>query len=278
VVRQSKLKANKKTRQKKAVTSTIGTVLMIPVVMMIITAMLLWSQNIFSELEDAKRVVRDIRAEMEQDELDLDVLISEGSIVRLDDFEGTQQWYIQAPGSGLDFSHSNNFYTKGHSLEIDTEAEINRPFSAEPFEKVCFEFRFTVDPDEEYKNFSIYENNNNNKGVISIDLKNNKLLVLNGVTDTFFCFKHNIQLNADKYCWHHIRIIVDFETEKNSKESHYVGITLNNDYYSLNKYKLKNPTYDGISSSSIYISYKTTDGVNPHYIDDFILRDLERVD
>lgn len=310
------MKANKKVcgNKEAGITSALGTILILPVVMLLIVTLVIWSQSVFAEIDDSNRTLDDMKSDLNNNPIDVNVTLTEGEIVWMDDFEGEKQWYeVYYTGSypshlfgdpyidTFDFTHDEIFYTKGHSLQlkidlnpdIELTAGVYKKFANQEFGKTSIEIHFTINKNDRYKNFSIYqyetnvdnENNYNNHGIISLDIKNNKLLIFDGENDIFITFAENINFEKGEHCWHHMRLIVDFEVNDYNIYSHYVSFTLDDEYYALGKYDLKNPTYKGIRSNAVCVEYSTNvEKINPgapkpnnkavSFVDDFIFRDL----
>jgi len=284
------MKANKKIRtNKQGVTPVIGTLLMLPVVIMIVSAMLLGSQGLFNNMDDSAEKLELMEQDMSEDGIDINVLVSEGNIIGEDDFEGAQQWhtdYSIHSMAAFDFSHKEHYYTKGHSLEINTNglyeehAGIYKEFSRKNLGRICIEIVFTVDENEKYKIFSIYQNDGINNGTIKIDLENMEILCYDGEEEEFVTVAENIILSSEEHCWHHLRLIIDFESDDNEKRAHYIGLTIDDNYYTLRKYKLKNADDDGISSDSLIVKFFNVKQSGPpndvkSCVDDFAFRDLD---
>jgi len=290
------MKANQKTRDNtQGVTPILGTILMLPVVMMLVSAMLLWSQSLLAEMSNSNTTLDDLEGEIRENPIELDVLLSEGNIIWRDDFEGEKQWYEEESNtlSTFDFTNSEQFYTKGHSLRITTNksqedyAGISKPFPKQNYGKICIEIAFTISEWEKYKTFSIYEEETINFAAVRIDIENNKLLCYDGKSEGFVSFADNLHLIKDSFsdpdddhCWHHMRLFIDFESDHPSKDSHYIGLTLDGNYYNLRNNKLRNSSSNGISSDTVSVSYHNTKthghpGRVISFVDDFVFRDLE---
>lgn len=230
------MKANRSIREnKKGVAPTLTILLVIPVILMIISAIALWAQHFIQTMQDLQDEIHDKRELLES--LDIGDLVNNTNVIYSDDFEYTKvdkpQWETNKKdnvfvGNVRDpINLANISYYSGHLscyIKLDgNEFYLKRSFENKCYGLVSVELAFTVDSHEAHKVFKIYENDEKNIGEIKIDISNSKLVLQSDTGENDFAT--NVNLHKDKLCWHTMKLVVDFESRT------YISFTLDGNTY-----------------------------------------------
>lgn len=277
------MKANKKAKQKTAVAPVFGTLLVLPIIMLIITAMMTWAENLIDKLKDLQDSIRETTRIYNE----LSVNIShfkDMDIIWQDGYESDfncSQWIIYksdpysnmsvGPGSGGEIS----YFSGTLGAEITTESgyvEIYKPFPTKNLGRVSIEFKFTIHQNERFKYINISQNetsNQGNNGSIKIDISNNRIEFLNG-SSGYDEIANNVPLLKDTYGWHTFVLNIDLS------KGEYISLVLNEVEYNLKGKGLENPLLDqsNVQVTRIYYTNQVSSS-SVSYIDDFVFRDLE---
>ncbi|KAA0006288.1 MAG: hypothetical protein FE039_00005, partial [Thermoplasmata archaeon] len=270
------MKANRKFKMDNhAVSSVLGTALMLPIVMMILSAMMLWADDLINKMKAFQDHLQDMADEISDLKINLTTNGEDNSIIWEDDFEGgALQWYrvIDPPGSGYvkcNFSENTDYYYSNiKSAKIATgsnsgdKAGIRKPFPWSPLEIASIEIRFTISANDSFKYFRIYQNGpsgEKNRADIRIDLSGEKIEYLDGRNSTSETDYQDLEptgvlLLADDYCWHTMKIILDFDSDATGIP-HYKDFILDGiTYHGAYGADLFN-AQPGYRGNSIYVEY-----------------------
>jgi len=281
------MKANRKIRKnKKGVAPALTLLLVLPIILAIITAISFWSQNIIISMDDLQDKLHDIRDDLGN--LDYASLVNSSQIIYIDDFEDVErnqpQWNVHC-NSGASFNvgpktRANYSYYTGHlGGHFDLKSfpnnfcRISKAFTDKCMGNVSIEIAFTIGPYDEYKVFSIYQNDDQNNGSIKIDVVNNRVYFneTNLIDD-------NLVLYANHLCWHTMKLIVNFDSDDSNPYSlHFINFTLDGRTYDLTSKPLCNPDFDvSQDPNSINVAYTcVSNGNSESWVDDFVFRNLE---
>lgn len=275
------MKANRKfIINKKGVAPTLTMLLVIPIILMVISAIALWAQNFIGTLQDLQNEINDKRELLES--LDVGNLVNSSNIIHIDTFEDYKedkpQWNTKTANGaspivvGPETEANQSYYTGslGGYINLGSSgngfSSISRSFENKCYGLVSIELAFTISPDETYKIFSIYQNNQINNGTIKIDIQNKKLFYS---TDTGFSeFASDVNLYADELCWHTMKLIVDFE------KLEYVNFTLDGTTYDLSSHELTNIDKTVSKNPDTMTVKYSCSGSGETWVDDFVLSNL----
>jgi outer membrane protein assembly factor BamB len=279
-----KMKANRKYREQ-AVASVTGTMLTLPIALLIVAATMMWGNNILKQIDNYEQTLKDTEVDKSQEEVDVEniTLNLDSSIYWQDDFEGQQlQWNKRNSYTIVETFHNKHFYTKGHSANISTDAEtpddtvigIKKDFPWQPFRNISIEIAFTIDSNQEYHELSIYQDGEKQEKNGAIRLYTNGEIHIiddSGSTliDTIF-----LQDTAEDnpFCWHTMKLLIDCKTGK------YISGSVDGKHYALEDYYLKNYIVEDDYNDSITVEYNYSySGGEPgatSYIDDFVFRKI----
>ena len=276
------MKANRSLREnKKGVAPTLTILLVIPVILMVISAIALWAQNFIETMQELQDEIHEQRELLES--LDIDDLVNNSNVIYIDGFEDSTQddpqWntYNQNGADPLlvgPETKANLSYYTGHlsgyinlddGVSVNGLSGISRTFEEKCYGLVSIELAFTVSSSEDYKTISIYEDNNENIGKIKIDIENEELLLESSGTQLI---TQDVYLYSDALTWHTIKLIVDFENLE------YVNFTLDGVTYDLTTYALDNPD-PAVSKNPDIITFEyECSGEGETWVDDFVLCNL----
>jgi len=290
------MKANQKIRDNnEGVTPTLTILLVIPVILMVISAIAFWAQSLIEAMGKSQDKIHEIRDDIEG--LGFADLINASNIIKIDNFEdlvvGSPQWNVKAtPWSGFvvgENTKANLSYYSGHlggffyitNTFEDDYCRISRTFNTDKcYGNVSIELAFTISENEDYKTFGISQIDEKNNGSIKIDfVKNNLSYYSNG---DYYVFNDSLSLFADPLCWHTMKLVVNFDNDNSNPISnplslHYVSFTLDGVSYDLSNFELdSSDPYISDSSTALNVSYKCAASQNSEsWIDDFVITNLE---
>ncbi|MEF8879043.1 MAG: PQQ-binding-like beta-propeller repeat protein [Candidatus Thermoplasmatota archaeon] len=261
------MKANRKSRENRGVTPVLGTLLTIPIAIMIVSATMVWANSLLDQINGFDENLDEIKPDEGKIDLKELNLQLEETVFYKDDFEGEKlQWNV-LQGSVLPYK-SEYYHTRGHSAELIGECMMEKPFGWEPFRNVSIEIYFTLNSKDETKIFNITNERNGSKGSIKLekldDWGSTQIYVWN---DSSWNHVDTDSLYAHPNCWHHIRLKVDLNSSK------YVSFDLNGETYDLSSYGLNETS---ILSDSIKVSFYQNSSVSS-FVDDFVFREISRM-
>jgi len=241
---------------------------MLPIVFMIISAMMLWAQDLINQLKKYQAELEGMGDEIENA---LEFIYPELDEVEGDDFEGEfLVWDKIENGGVVYFDQGEEFHhykSRTKSVRLETtaagdEAGIEKPFAWQPFDEISIEISFTIHPFDEYKYFGIYQDGNINEANVRYDVQNNRLEYYDPNAPpaelSWPDLDDSLSLTEHEHCWHTLRIELDFDYHDDPDEDpHYSTIILDNTEYTLaNNKDLINPqtAYPG---STIWVEFKT---------------------
>lgn len=277
------MKANQKAKKQNfAVAPVFGTLLVLPIIMLIITAMMTWAEGLIDQLKDLQDSVK--KTTNIYNELSINLThLKDMDIIWQDGYEcdfNCAQWKINKSNPASDIqvgtgSGGEESYFNGKlGAEIKTNSgffEIYKPFPTKNLGKISIELKFTIHPSEETKYINVSQNisqYDNNSGSIRINITDNKIYCLNG-SNGYKTIANNVPLLKDKFGWHTFVLKIDISEQK------YIGLIFDGTEYNLENCSLKNPE-NPANVRYTKISYKThVNGVATSYLDDFVFRDLE---
>ena len=291
------MKANQKFRDNnQAASSVVGTVLLLPIAMAIITAILLWSGELTYQIRQTEN---DIRQDWYTFKNTNFTVLQENQnklwkTIWEDDFEEQElTWYIKksnVAGCKLNAFHEDHFYTKGHSARLKIPKTSVDPnyiclshyFHGEAYDKISIEIAFTIDLAESEKIFTLYQNssekNNATIKIIAIDADSELYKIDCYTKYGISTIADQVKLNADPHCWHHIQIIINYETET-SNEPHYEKLILDNKEYPAISNKILKNNHQKTTQNPEFLKFKYTTNNNydiqlnsMSYIDDFKIK------
>lgn len=300
------MKANQKSRADKAVSAVLGTILMIPIIFMIISAMMVWAQDLIEQMKDFQEeqnaVVNDL-------EITINAMAEEHFIIWYGTFEGTSlqwdNWKNDAgdPPTTIATTTTEQYFggTKSCKLEAsaaDKSSTIGKEFAWIGQDHISIEIYFTVDPEdngannyEEFKIFKIYQklkgspDEKNNIGEIRIDIdpvydKHEADVSFYGDVGGSIDYHlidelKDIPLYASSNCWHHMKLSVNFDKDDGSPK--YESFIIDG-----NEYEFTDQSLDKAASILTYpveyikVEYGThnpnSGSMTSSYVDDFIIR------
>ena len=237
------MKANQKSRENDyGAAPVVGTILMLPIAMVIIGAIILWSGNMISHIvRTSDQIEQDISNFANTNITYTSLSGSDYKLIWDEDFEKNELTWIKTSSDGIISPyHEDHYHTKGHSAKLETDSNtisIMKLFHGESYERLSVEIAFTIDFSETCKIFSMYQNNEENNAIIKIDMESQQLLCYyNGGFEKFA----DINLLADEHCWHHMQLVVDYENDDSTKNPHYAAFIIDGKEYSLTDYNLNN--------------------------------------
>jgi len=292
------VKANRKSRDSdQGVTAVVGTLLMMPIVLMIMAFMIMWGNDLVDQMKKFQDILGDMADDVDDLDRDLRILGRNKNVVWEDDFEDVRLdnyqfknvWDIidhNPPVADCSESRDTSF-SSIHSIEIKTDIGVENGISKSfggriGANKITIELAFTIDASnsEEYKQITIWEKENPsdlqmNVGRIQI-YSNGDLKYLDD-TNTDVLEQNVGYLLADDLGWHTISLTVDFAHRK-TMSPQYVSFTLNGEVFDLqNKELYSDPSVVNFDEpKSLWVEIKSFPNVEvsaTSYIDDFVLRD-----
>ena len=289
------MKANKNARENNnsGVSSVVGTVITIPIAIIVLAAVILWANNLINPVHKYRGELQDIHEKIERLDFNITLNVSgtvyTDDIIWMDDYEAEKlQWHSYSNNGGtVEVNYDDNFYTKGHSIKIETPGAdgdfcgIKKSFAGQTYNNASIETWFTIDTQgkESYKYFNISQDNVYNFGSILIDINNNELKFLNNA-GTYTTFASGVNLFAHEHCWHYMRLVVDFRGDGNG-DPRYISFNLDDREYGairnnpLNYFDSsvsQNPRCINVSYMSERSSVVGAEAVS--YVDDFVFRKL----
>ncbi|MEF8879042.1 MAG: hypothetical protein V5A64_01455 [Candidatus Thermoplasmatota archaeon] len=279
------MKANQKYRQnsKNGVTPVLGTLLVLPVVMLVITAMMTWAGDLINSLQSLQSQLRETSEEINKISINTSKF-GYLNIVKKDSFEAENiQWNKTSNLSSSKVKLAQfSYYTrgdeintaKGQSLKIETGpggyCGIYKPFPDHEYGNISISAYFTVSPKEKQKIFNIRQNESKNNATIKLDLEKQKLYVYNE-SGGYKEISDDFSICIDDKCWNHMELTVNFSSGK------YVNFILNDIEYDLGNYTLNNPSpgMDALFYNVTYLTQAKAEKNAKSYFDDFVFRDLD---
>ncbi|MEF8879044.1 MAG: hypothetical protein V5A64_01465 [Candidatus Thermoplasmatota archaeon] len=244
------MKANKKTRNEtdQGVSGVAATLMVIPAFIGLISTMYIFSDTLTGGLSDAQNVMDDSKKKIVNSTVIYSPQIKISSWE--DDFEEEKlQWekYSTGSNSKSQIGYIKQYWTKGKSLQIKTgkgeESGVIKHFAWKPYKKVEIEISFTIDSNEKYKTFNISQQKPNiNKASILLNVSDKKIFLYNS-TGEYQLIEENIPLHANKHCWHHMKLVINFDKAK------YQSFTLGGIKHNLSMYNLNYSTPNMQSNS-----------------------------
>lgn len=280
------MKANQKAKKNQtAVAPVLGTLLVLPVIMLIITAMMTWAEGLIDQLKNLQDKIRQTTEEVNQISYNLSNF-KDMDIIWKDGYEcdfNCSQWILEKTAEESKISVGPNsdgeisYFSGKLGAEIATASgytKIYKPFPTKNLGKISIELKFTISQNNQektkYLNISQNGTDQENKGSIKIDIDNNEIMCLNDTT--YETIADQVPLLKDDYGWHTIILKIDLTQGK------YINLNFDETEYNLENKTLQNTNNPSKNARITTISY--TNCVEPSaeatsYIDDFIFRDLE---
>ncbi len=275
------MKANQKAKKHNiAVAPVLGTLLVLPIIMLIITAMMTWAEGLINQLKDLQDSVR--KTTNIYNELSINLShFKDKDIIWQDGYEcdfDCSQWILEKSNTNSNMSvgpasgGEESYFSGTLGANITTQSgytRIHKPFPTKNLGKVSIELKFTIDNYETLKFLNISQNDTFNIGSIKIDIQNNKIYCWN---ETLYeTIASDVPLLKDKFGWHTIVLKIDLS------KSEYMSLNFDGTEYNLDNCSLENPANEHsetarvtrISCTNIVNSKSTS------FIDDFVFRDLE---
>jgi len=295
------MKANKKARENYGVSPVVGTLLMMPVVLMIMTFMIMWGNDLVDKLKKFQDMLNDMAKQVKDLDKDLRILGKNKNIVwqdnfedvRLDNYDFKNVWH--GFGTGSCQEDTSTSYSPIHSKKIIANSNnykgIEKYFGGRSSaNKIAVELAFTMDSSgyEDYKQITIKETDTTgddmNIGIIQI-YANGDLYYIDAIDRTDPAnpvlnqvLIHDVgDLLADELGWHTMKLVVDFGHTK-TYDPQYVSLTLNGEVFNI-EHDLVDSTFvtkdEPISLCVQIESHANNLGDATSYIDNFVLRDYE---
>jgi len=280
------MKANRKIiENNKGVTPALTMLLVIPVILMLISAVALWSQNFLGRIKDTQEKFNELRDDIS--DLDFASVLNGSLLVYADDFEDSQQnnpqWQTKSGNGASKLEISPNSYYSGKKsgyLNLGNNngySSIKKTFSDKCYGNISIKFAFTTDVNENEKVISIYQDNEQNNATIKIiKIGPNQYQIKYFTPAGEQTLPNSLYLYSDEndLCWHTFELIINFD----SNNLNYKNLTIDGTKYdSIDGDKLQNQdTSSNYNTITVkYTSKKTGAGIADSYIDSFIFLNLE---
>ncbi len=282
------MKANQKAKEHNiAVAPVLGTLLVLPIIMLIITAMMTWAEGLIDQLKDLQDSVR--KTTNIYNELSINLShFKDKDIIWQDGYEcdfDCSQWILDKsnPDSNMSVGPTSggeeSYFTGTLGANITTESgytRIHKPFPTKNLGKVSIELKFTIDEyaGETFKFLNISQNDTDNIGSIKIDIQNNKIYCWNESTTNgvakYETIANDVPLLKDKFGWHTIVLKIDLS------KSEYISLDFDGTEYNIDNCTIENNGNPSANAEVTRISYTNiVRSKSTSFIDDFVFRDLE---
>lgn len=280
------MKANQKSRENSGVTAVLGTLLMLPIMLTLVTFMMFWAQDLITQIKHFQNKLNEM-----VDDINVVVkhLYEESFIIWNDGFEGTNlQWEHTGAIELSNQEYFNGIKSCKLTANLGTLNTISKEFpwgNWEDDDLICIDLRFTVDPigDEDYKIFKISQKLKNtaqlkNIGEIKIDIDPDptideadiSYIDQDGVEQVIM---EEVPMYASDNCWHHMTLFVDFDEQGGQPE--YLSFLIDGSKHTFYNQPLYNTqTFNSNTIEYILVEYSICSDTSAasSYIDDFSIR------